>query len=342
VGVAVTNLSVYLTESANRYPDASALRCDDATTTYSVLASDVARFADYVIDGGLQPGDRVGVMLPSGPAFAVVFYGVLHAGGVVVPMNPALRARAVEFCLTITDARMLFVTPRRGVATTVAAVTAGAQPVKVGKHGIAQLTAGFPGRADPVSPAAGDTAVVLPISKTTGAHGVRLTHSELASSQAVTARRLTLGPNEVVMGCLPLFEGFGMTCGLLAAMSAGATLVLLRSGPRIDPATALETIAAERITVFEGAPAMYAAMLEAADGFDGDFTSLRVCVSAGSPLPVDILRRFEDRFGCVVVQGDGLLQTSPTVRFHHPDAVHEVGSIGTPIDGVRMRPVDES
>jgi long-chain acyl-CoA synthetase len=104
----MTNLSLSLTESAARYPDAAALQCDDATCTYSMLADDVARFADYLIDGGLEPGDRVGIMLTNRPAFAVVFYGALRAGGVAVPMNPALSARAVEFYLTITDARMLF------------------------------------------------------------------------------------------------------------------------------------------------------------------------------------------------------------------------------------------
>src|SRR5262245_28689245 len=116
MGVAMTNLSVYLPESANKYPDASALVCDDTTRSYSALANDVARFADYLTYGGLQPGDRVGVMLPNGPEFAVVFYGVLHAGGVVVPLNPALHARTVEFYLKITDARMLFVTPRHAIA----------------------------------------------------------------------------------------------------------------------------------------------------------------------------------------------------------------------------------
>ena len=92
----MANLSLVLTESASRYPDAAALRCADVTTTYSMLADDVARFADYLIDGGLEPGDRVGVMLPNDAAFAVVFYGVLRAGGVVVPMSPALSAEQVS------------------------------------------------------------------------------------------------------------------------------------------------------------------------------------------------------------------------------------------------------
>jgi long-chain acyl-CoA synthetase len=308
----MTNLSVYLAESANRYPDASALVCDDTTMSYLALGNDVARFADYLTYGGLQPGDRVGVMLPNGPEFAVVFYGVLHAGGVVVPLNPALHARSVEFYLTIIDARMLFVTPRHAIANTVAAVTAGAQPVEVGRHGIAQLTAGFVGRADPVGRAARDAAVVLPIAETTGAHSVELTHGELADSQAVTAGLLLpLGQNDVVMGCLPMTERSGMTCGLMAAISSGSTLVLPSFDPVFEPATALETIAAERITVFEGVPAMYVALLDAAHHYDEDFSSLRVCVSAGESLPVDILRRFEDRFECVVVDADELLAASP-------------------------------
>ena len=121
----MTNLSLNLTESASRYPDAAALRCADVTTSYSMLADDVARFADYLIDGGLEPGDRVGVMLPNGVAFAVVFYGVLRAGGVVVAMSSSLRFRAVEFDSTVTDARILFHAGRRSVATDLAAVTAG-------------------------------------------------------------------------------------------------------------------------------------------------------------------------------------------------------------------------
>jgi long-chain acyl-CoA synthetase len=297
----MTNLSLSLTESAARYPDAAVLRCDDVTTTYSMLAADVASFADYLIDGGLEPGDRVGVILPNGPAFAVVFYGVLHAGGVVVPMSPSLSFRAVEFYSTVTDARILFYGGRRAVATDLAAVTAGTQPVRVGKHGIATLTAGFAGRTQPVDRAEDDIAVTVYASGTTGVPKVtQLTHAGLARNGSVIARSvLDLGSDDVVMGCLPLFEGFGLSCGLLAAVSAGATLVLL---PRFASRRVLEMIAAERVTVFEGVPAMYRSMLAAADRYQLDFSSLRVCLSIGASMPADTLSRFEDKFGCTVVQ----------------------------------------
>ena len=297
----MTNLSLNLTESAARYPDAAALRCAGVTTTYSMLADDVARFADYLIDGGLKPGDRVGVMLPNGAAFAVVFYGVLRAGGVVVPMSPSLSFHAVQHDSTVTDARILFYAGRRAVATDLVAVTAGTQPVRLGKHGIASLTAGFAGRTGPADRAEEDIAVTLSDSGKTGVpKATQLTHAELASNGSVIARRvLDLGSDDIVMGCLPLFEGFGLSCGLLATVSAGATLVLL---PRFDSRRALEVIAAYRVTVFEGVPAMYKSLLAAADRYQLDFSSLRVCMCIGASMPEDVLSRFEDRFGCMVVQ----------------------------------------
>jgi long-chain acyl-CoA synthetase len=252
-------------------------------------------------------------MLPNRPEFAVVFYGALQAGAVVVPMNPALSARAAEYYLTITDARMLFFANRRAADTTAAALTTGAQPIRVGKHGIAPLAADFAGRTQPVSRAAHDIAVLLPA---VGACGpptiVQLTHANLISNKALTGQGLLgVEHHDVVMACLPLFEGFGMTCALAAAMSAGATLVL---PPRFHPRTALETIAAERVTLLEGGSAMYAAMLRMADAHDVHVDSLRVCISVGAPLARDVVCRFEDKFGCVVLDGYGLSHVSPAGR----------------------------
>src|SRR5258707_4416786 len=105
----MTNLSLYLVESADMYPDGPALHCDGATTTFSELADNAARFAAYLRDRGLRPGDRVGVMLANRPEFAVVFYGVLHAGAGVVPMDPLRSVREVEVVLTNNGARLLVV-----------------------------------------------------------------------------------------------------------------------------------------------------------------------------------------------------------------------------------------
>ena len=300
----MTNLSAFLGAAADMRPGGAALRCGAVTTSFSALSSDVARFADYLIAVGLQPDDRTAIMLPNRPEFAVAFYGVLQAGGVVVLMSPSLSARAVEFCLTITGARILFFTHPHAVATTLAAETAGTQPVSIGRHGIRPLTAGFAGRTQPVPRADNDTAVILPTSSASGRHvSIELTHGNLAQNQAVTARSLNLGPDDVVLTGLPLYEEFGLTCGLLATVCSGVTLALL---PGFDVAAkALKMIASERITVFEGTPAMYSAMLMAADRYAFDFSSLRLCISTAA-MPADTLRRFQDRFGSSVLERDAI------------------------------------
>jgi long-chain acyl-CoA synthetase len=325
-GVVMTNVSVFLAEAAEVYPDAVALRCGVESATYSELANDAARLADSLTDGGVRPGDRVAIMLPNGPAFVVVLYGVWYAGGVAVPMSPSQSARAVEYVLTISGSRALLFTSRRAIATAAAAVTAGTQPIEVGKHGISRLIAGFRGRAEPVSRAADDTAVILHTTATSLVpRGAELTHGDLVSNQTVIARKpLNLEPADLVMGCLPLWDGFGMICALLGTMFAAATLVLL---PRFNAHTALKMIAAQHVTVFEGEADMYPAMSEAADRYELDFGSLRVCMSAGAPLPVDVLRRFEDRFGCTVLQGYELMET-PAVRFSLGEVIVDVKNEG--------------
>ena len=336
----MSNLSVYLVESADMYPDGPALRCDGTTTTFSELADNAARFAAYLAERGLRPGDRVGVMLANRPEFAMVFYGVLHAGAVVVPMDPLRSAREVELFLTNTGARLLVCAPSCVAAATAGALAAGIPLIGVGKHTLEQLTGGFLGQAWPVTHTSDDNAVILHTSSRTGApKGAQLTHSNLVSNQAVIASRLlNIGPDDAVLGCLPLFQAFGMTCSLAAAISTGATLALL---PSFDAGTALEMVAAERVTVLQGLAPMFAAMLGATAGRDLDFGSLRVCISAGAAMPVEVRHRFEDRFNCTVLEGYGMPETSGPACFNRPNGVRKVGSVGTPIDGVQMRVVDE-
>jgi long-chain acyl-CoA synthetase len=336
----MTNLSLHLVESADMYPDGPALRCDGATTTFSELADNAARFAAYLGDQGLGPGDRVAVMLANRPEFAMVFYGVLHAGAVVVPIDPQRGARDVEFFLINTGARLLVFAPACGAAATVGAQAAGVPRIGVAENTLEQLTSSFLGHPWPVTRANDDNAVILHTLNTTGLpKGAQLTHSNLACNQGVIARRLlSLGPDDVVMGCVPLSHAFGMTCGLAAAVSTGATLALL---PTFDPGRALETFAAEHVTAFEGLPFMYAALLAATAGHEPDFGSLRVCMSAGATMPVEMVRRFENTSDCPVLEGYGLSETSGPACFNRPAALRKVGSVGTPIDGVQMRVVDE-
>jgi long-chain acyl-CoA synthetase len=166
-----------------------------------------------------------------------------------------------------------------------------------------------------------------------------LTHGNLGRNTEVCVRTLIeVGPDDVVMGCLPLFHVFGLTCGLNASVLAGAMLTLI---PRFEPVKALEVIARDQVTVFEGVPTMYSALLGVADQVPvGATRSLRTCVSGGAALPVQVLVDFEKAFGCTVLEGYGLSESSPAASFNHPNRERKAGSIGTPIEGVAMRVVD--
>src|SRR5882757_8271715 len=120
----MTNLSLNLTETAAMYPDAIAIRCDAQELSFAELDDAAARFATFLQSEGIEAGDRVGLMLPNIPAFAVVYYGILRIGAVVVPMNRLLSEREVQFYLTSTGASAM-----RGAAQSTAPAAAGEEGV---------------------------------------------------------------------------------------------------------------------------------------------------------------------------------------------------------------------
>jgi long-chain acyl-CoA synthetase len=334
----MTNLAHNLVVTAERRPDAPAIRLGDEVLSYADLLRRAAGVAGWLRENGQTPGDRVGLMMPNLPAFPIHFYGALLAGAVVVPMNPLLKEREVEYYLRDSGAGFLFVAEGLGDEQDKAAASTGTRLVEVGTFGLDRVEDGA-AIAEPRDPE--DTAVILYTSGTTGQpKGAELTHANLATNAATTARTLTeVGPDDVVMGCLPLFHVFGLTCGLNAGIAAGACLTLL---PRFDGRAALETIAAHGVSVFLGVPTMYSAMLQAPDATSFDATSLRTCVSGGAALPVEVLRSFEASFGCAILEGYGLSETSPVACFNHPHQVRKPGSIGTPVAGVELKLVDSA
>lgn len=336
----MTSLSENLAASARKQSDRIALRADDLTITFAEFDAAAARVATLLAQAGIEPGDRVGLMLPNTPAFAIVFYGIMHRGGVAVPMNTLLRAREIEFYLSNTGAKTLFATPAFAEEAKSAASEVGAQCWIVDDARLPELIAELPKQDAPVERADDDVAVILHTSGTTGKpKGAMLTHGGLGRNADVSVRTLLeTEPHDVVMGCLPLFHVFGLTCALNSAVLAGATLTLI---PRFDPRKALQVIERDGVTVFEGVPTMYSALLSVASEAAPDATrSLRVCISGGAALPVQVLTDFEKTFGCAVLEGYGLSESSPVAAFNLPHRPRKVGSIGTPIEGVEMRVVD--
>jgi long-chain acyl-CoA synthetase len=334
------NLAGFLTDTAERSGERPAMKLDDIVVDYRTLDAGSARVAGLLKSKGLQQGDRVGIMLPNVPYFALAYYGVLRAGGVVVPMNVLLKGREVAFYLEDPGAKIMFGWGDFEEAASTGAEQAGAELISVKPGEFEKLLAEAEADTGVADVAAGDTAVILYTSGTTGTpKGAELTHGNLKTNAQVTADTLVeVTQEDVILGALPLFHSFGQTCGMNTSIYKGACLTLI---PRFDPAKAMEILERDKVTIFEGVPTMYVAILNLPDDKLKDTSSLRVCSSGGSALPVEVLKGFEEKFGCKVLEGYGLSETSPVASFNHPEKERKPGSIGTPIKGVEMKLVDD-
>ncbi len=335
----MTNLANNLVRTAEQHPDRPAIILDDLRLTYAELEHSVRRLAGWLRGQGIGEGDRVALMLPNVPAFPVIYYAALRIGAVVVPMNPLFKRREIEFYLQDSGAKLLVAMP--GDEAQAAVEATGAQLMAVGPEGLSAYLDGDEAAepvTDVVERAGDDTAVILYTSGTTGRpKGAELTFDNLQTNLATTDETLLhLGPEDVVMGCLPLFHVFGMTVALNTAVAAGAALTMI---PRFDPARVLAIMERDGATLFAGVPTMYGAMLAAAAAADSrpDLSALRLAVSGGSSLPLEVMRRFEEVFGAAILEGYGLSETSPVASFNHPDKERKAGSIGTPVRGCEMK-----
>lgn len=334
------NLASIVIDSAARAPDAPAVRLGDAVLSYGELDDRSARLATLLREHGVEPGDRVGVMLPNVLDFPVAYYGVLRAGGIVVPMNVLLKRREIAFYLEDSGARLLLAWHGFAAEARDGAADAGATDIEVEPEAFAAQLDGLEPTAELAGSDEGDTAVILYTSGTTGKpKGAELTHLNLSRNAEVASQTTSeVVAGDVILGSLPLFHSFGQTVSMNASLRVGACLTLL---PKFDPGEALETIQRDRVTHFYGVPTMFGALLHHPGREDYDTSSLRRCLTGGAAMPVEVLHGFEEAFGAIVLEGYGLSETSPVASSNHPGDERKPGSIGTPIEGVEMKVVDE-
>jgi long-chain acyl-CoA synthetase len=334
------NLASIVTESAGRAPDNPAVRLGGAELSYAELDERSARLATLLGEKGVQPGDRVGVMLPNVLEFPVSYYGVLRAGGIVVPMNVLLKRREIAFYLEDSGAKLLLAWHGFAAEARDGAADAGTELVEVEPGSFAAMLAEHEPAAGLAETEEGDTAVILYTSGTTGKpKGAELTHLNLHRNADVASRTTCeIEAGDIVFGGLPLFHSFGQTVSMNASLMVGATLTLV---PKFDPAEALETIQRDGVTHFYGVPTMYGALLHHPEREGYDTSTLRQCITGGASMPVEVLRGFEEAFGAIVLEGYGLSETSPVSSSNHPGMERKPGSIGTPLEGVEMKVVDE-
>src|ERR1044072_2356386 len=228
------NLASLLTESAKRSPDAPAIRLGESELSYAELDDRSARLATLLGEQGVKPGDRVGVMLPNVPEFPIAYYGVLRAGGIVVPMNVLLKRREIAFYLEDTAPKLLLAWHGFAEEAGAGAAEAGAELIEVDP-------ASFEADVIPHEPTHGlaataedDTAVILYTSGTTGKpKGAELTHANLSRNADVSSRTTCeISGGDVVLGALRLFHSFRPAVVMSPLLRVGACLTLV---PKFAP-----------------------------------------------------------------------------------------------------------
>jgi long-chain acyl-CoA synthetase len=353
------NLASLLRNSALRRPEATAVIDGDTRLRYSELDEAARRFGGELLAGGLNRGDKVAVLVPNVPAFTVAYFGVLYAGGVVVPLNTLLVAKEVAFQLEDSEAQALVVHRQCGGVACDAleqasgcqrvytvAVDSGRQPPRATKRFEDAIAAASP--ADIAQTSAEETAVILYTSGTTGKpKGAELTHLGLYYNAQLLAERVLscwpdeihlLGDGEVALAALPLYHAFGQTNIQNAVLFGGGTVSYLL---RFCPAAAAQACFRDRVTFFAGVPTMYIGLLNDPEVTNDQLSTLTRCVSGGAALPVEVKEEFFKRFGLRIQEGYGLTETSPLACIQRPHETDKAGTIGKPVLGVDMKIFDD-
>jgi long-chain acyl-CoA synthetase len=321
-------------DHASTDPDRVALRGAGEPWTYGKLRERAAAVAGRLREAGVQPGDRVLLVAPSVPEFAGAYYGIHAAGAVAVTANTMSTRPELEYAGTDAGVSLVLgwhdVTPAPADAAQALGV-----PYWALQDGLADITTDAPLDA-PHPTADEDTAVILYTSGTTGRpKGAQLTHGNLIACASVFTEVLEFTPEDRFGTALPLFHVFGQAVVMGTTMRAGATLSLLA---RFDAEELLDLLRRDRLTVMAGVPTMWNALLHAPAGEHdaADFGSLRLAASGGAAMPAEVMRAFEERFGCVILEGYGLSETAGAATFNGLGRVRKPSCVGIALPGCEV------
>jgi len=337
--------------------------------TYTQLAEFVREGARGLVAAGVEPGDRVAIWAPNSLDFVVAALAITSAGGVMVPVNTRFKGAEAAYILSRSGAKVLFTT--RGflgtdspallaesgtplpALTRIVLLLGDAAPettettetpectrdefVASGAH---VTDAELDARIDALGPA--DPADIFFTSGTTGApKGVVMAHGQVLRAYLDWSDWADLRPGDRYLAANPFFHIFGYKAGILASMMRGATLFPIAV---FDPATALELVERERITMFPGPPTVYQMLLDHPDRATRDISSVRVAVTGGADIPVELVRRMREELPFErILTGYGLTEAGTlTGSTPHDDFEHIATTVGVVWPGFEVRTVDEA
>lgn len=368
-----TVLPGFLKRTAERFSDHIALNFQGYTITYRQLYDMVERFAGYLYKLGIRKGDKVAILLPNMIPCVVSYYAVLRIGGIVVMNNPLYSDRELEHQFNDSGSRILITLDllanrmidlrlktkiKQIIYTSIGDYLPLPKKLLFILFGKLKKLAASVKRADKVYDFKGilkkdlppapdvrltfdDVAMYQYTGGTTGvSKGVMLTHGNI-STQAQQLKawlpQFEIG-KEIMLSALPFFHVFGLTVCMNLSIYMGWQNILV---PKPHADSLIEMINNYRPTFTPMVPTMYISILNHPDIDRMELTSIKGCFSGGAPLPVEIIRGFEEKTGAVIIEGYGLTESSPVTHINpFADGERKVGSIGIPVPDTKCRIVD--
>ena len=340
------NISTLLIGSTARRPEHPAIRFLERRITYEELNRQVDRLSYGLVRAGLHPRDVCVLMMPNSIDWAIVYYALAKVGAVVLPVNFLYRVGELEHIFKDSGARAFIghkdylEHPRQIMAHLTKMDLRIAQGVSPGQ-GFIPLEELFvdKGAFHPYPTRDDDTWAIIYTSGTTGhPKGAMLTHYNLANNAMTVANMRSTDPNDVVFGVLPLFHIYGQTSAFNSSFYLGLTI---RLWPHFEAEELFSAIEEEKSSILIAVPTIFNRLVELADLHPPRRSGLRFCISGGASLPVEVLRRFEDRFHTTIYEGYGLTECSPVCVENPFGRQTRPGSIGLPIPGFEARIVND-
>jgi len=360
----------FLERSAEKFPDNMALLFQGYKVTYRELKNMVDCFATALADFGIKKGDSVAILLPNVIPCVVAYYAILRIGGIAVMNNPLYSDRELEhqfnnseskllITLDLLGNRMIDLRPKTSIKQIIytsigdylpfpknllfplvakkkklAADVKSAEELYKWK----EVLAGASPNPPKVELSFDDVTMYQYTGGTTGvSKGVMLTHKNLSKQTQQIRAWFPLfdSGNEIMLGALPFFHVFGLSTAMNFAIYMGWGNILV---PKPQPEQLLEAIGKFKPTFAPLVPTMYIGMLNDPKIKDTDMTSIKGCFSGSAPLPVEVIRDFEQKTGSVIVEGYGLTESTPVVHINpFSGGKRKVGSIGLPISDTMAR-----
>lgn len=334
------NLGIFLKRQVSRYSQKILLYGEDGSSvSYEEFDAITDRMAYGLKQLGIAAGDRVAVLHPNHPETLLAYYAIVKAGGAVVPTNSAYTAPEMKFIFGNSGAKILITTERFTPA--IDSIKADLPDLKhiitrKENQSLEALIAdkvGAPLKADAQCPAKlDDTAFMIYTSGTTGnPKGVILSHRNFCFDGPVMAQTYGLTENDTTIAVLPLCHIFSIASPFFAGLSSGGSVVVVE---RFNPQKIFELIEKYRVTWFPGVPTMFIYMLNAIDECKNDLSSLRMGLSGGASLPVEILERWEQRSHAGIIEVYGLTESTGLVTANPVFGIRKAGSIGINAAGI--------